>query len=434
MITELPKPPAKAFANAAKLPLAALDITSAALDHRLELTQPARACPTCHGKQREVLYRQRFAEFSEEGLLAGYNVVVCRDCGFCFGDHIPAQNAFDRYYHVMSKYESNWHAPNPDDPDRLRFENMAPIIARAARPEERILEIGCASGGLLNVLKEHGFTRLHGIDPSPTCGKIAREAYGISVDCETFSSLNPTVPVADLVILIGVLEHVCDLKQTMNVLKTLVPVGGRLFVTVPDASRYATGEDAPFQEFSVEHINYFGPASMANLLDAHGFDQLFCERGTIQTNVRTVTPVIHGAFIKRAENASAANWKPCQPDAETEAGLREYISKSEREHQAVLPALEALVRSQEPVLIWGAGAHTLRLLAASSLAQANVVGIIDSNPRYQGKSIAGLPVFSPKSCPNQNATVLVSSRVYQEDISRQIRERLGWKNKIVTLY
>jgi len=35
-----------------------------------------------------------------------------------------------------------------------------------------------------------------------------------------------------------------------------------VFITVPDASRYAAGDDAPFQEFSLEHINYFGPQSL----------------------------------------------------------------------------------------------------------------------------------------------------------------------------
>jgi SAM-dependent methyltransferase len=431
MNTQLHTPQAKASA-VADVVIQPLTLHSTVAPGPAELLFPTRACPVCRGEEREVLYRQRFAEFSEEGLLAGYDVVVCRHCGTCFGDHLPTQAAFDRYYGVMSKYESNWHAPNPNDPDRLRFEAMVPIIARAARPDERVLEIGCASGGLLNALKQHGFSQLRGIDPSPTCGKIARECYGIEVDCATFSSLKTTGPVADLVILIGVMEHVCDLEQTMTVLKTLVPVGGRLFVTVPDASRYATGEDAPYQEFSVEHINYFGPGCMANLMDAHGFDQVFCERGTIQANVRTVTPVIHGAFIKRAETSGA--WKLKQADTETEAGLREYIAKSGREHQAVMPVLAALVRSQEPVLIWGAGAHTLRLLAGSPLAQANLVGVIDSNPRYQGKRIAGLPVFSPKACPNEQATVLISSRVYQDEISRQIRERLGWKNKLLTLY
>ena len=399
-----------------------------------DLAHPLRACPICRGVQREVLYRQRFAEFSEEGLLAGYDVVACRHCGFCFGDHIPGQDAFDRYYHVMSKYESNRRAPDPADPDRQRFVAMAPVIERAARPEERILEIGCASGQLLHVLKERGFSRLRGIDPSPTCGKIAREGYGIAVDCATFSNLKTSEPLADLVILVGVLEHICDLDQAMAVLKTLVPAGGRLFVTVPDASRYSTGVDAPFQEFSVEHINYFGPLSLANLMDAHGFDPLFCDRDMIQANVRTITPVIHGAFTKRAGSPAVSNWKPSRPDPETEPGLRKYLAKSQREHEAVLPVLEELARPPRPVLVWGAGAHTLRLLAASPLAQANLAGIIDSNPRYQGKYIAGLPVLSPEPCPDENAVVLVSSRVYQEEICRQIRDRLGWKNKIITLY
>ena len=68
-------------------------------------TQKDRVCPVCKGDNKSLLFRQRFTEISEASLLAGFDVVVCRNCGFCFADHFPSQVVFDLYYREMSKYE-----------------------------------------------------------------------------------------------------------------------------------------------------------------------------------------------------------------------------------------------------------------------------------------------------------------------------------------
>jgi len=398
-----------------------------------ELTYSQRPCPICGKSERALLFPQRFAEFSAEGLLAGYDVVTCRHCGFCFGDHIPGQDAFDRYYEVMSKYEIAQRPATPMDHNQQRLLEVVPFIERAAQHNQAILEIGFASGQLPHLLRERGYGKLQGIDPSSSCAHIARECYGIPVQCGTFSSITLAEPQADLVILIGVLEHIHDLSQAMQVLRALVPDAGRVFITVPDASHYAQGIDAPFQEFSVEHINFFGPLSLANLMSANGFEQLFCESASVHANANTITPVVHGAFAKRAAS-TGFGLNVVSRDDGTEPALREYVDKSHREHQQVVPVLQRLADGRQPLIIWGAGAHTLRLLAQAPLAQANITSIIDSNPRYLGKRIGSVPVVGPDQRPDDDASILVSSRVYQDDICRQIRERLNWKNQVITLY
>ncbi len=395
-----------------------------------ELVHSLRPCPVCGHAEREVLYRQRFAEFSSEGLLAGYDVVVCRHCGLCFGDRIPNQEVFDRYYAVMSKYEAPQGAPDERDPRWQRLHEVVPFVERAVHRDESILEIGCASGQLLHLLGARGFSRLRGIDPSPNCARVAREHYGLTVDVGTFSSLNADTLSADLIILIGVLEHMRDLGQALGVVRDFLPAGGRVFVSVPDASHYLDGVDAPFQEFSVEHINFFGPASLTNLMRAHGFDLLFCESVKEHSNATTITPVIQAAFTKRDSHSMP----PFVRDEHTEGAVRAYVAKSQHEHQAVVPILQDLAASGQPLVVWGAGAHTLRLLAQSPLSSANILSIIDSNPRYQGKRIGKLPIVGPAQPPASDAAILVSSRVYQDEISRQIRSRLQWRNRVITLY
>jgi hypothetical protein len=205
---------------------------------------------------------------------------------------------------------------------------------------------------------------------------------------------------------------------------------GKIFISVPDASRYAEGKDAPFQEFSVEHINFFGSISLTNLFRANGFRLVSIQKDSISSNLRTTTPVIH-AVLEKNEDSDAVG---LENDTETEAGLNLYISQSGQIDKHIQDAIEKIVSAGKPIIIWGTGAHTLRLLATSALSRASIRAFVDSNPRYQGKEINAVPIISPQVLTNYSEPILISSRVFQEEIVAQITEQLGLKNPIIKLY
>jgi FlaA1/EpsC-like NDP-sugar epimerase len=96
--------------------------------------------------------------------------------------------------------------------------------------------------------------------------------------------------------------------------------------------------------------------------------------------------------------------------------------------------VNALVNSRMPLVVWGAGTHTRRLLATSRLASANIVAFVDSNPNYQQKKFNGIPIISPEQLVNYQEPILVSSRIFQSEIVEQIRTGLKLDNQIHTLY
>jgi len=93
-----------------------------------------------------------------------------------------------------------------------------------------------------------------------------------------------------------------------------------------------------------------------------------------------------------------------------------------------------LARSREPLAVWGAGTHTLRLLETSALAEANLVAFIDSNVRYQGKALRGLPIVGPGQFSDRSAAILISSHVAEAEIADAIAERWRWPNRVIRLY
>jgi FlaA1/EpsC-like NDP-sugar epimerase len=91
------------------------------------------------------------------------------------------------------------------------------------------------------------------------------------------------------------------------------------------------------------------------------------------------------------------------------------------------------VSSQEPVFIWGAGTLTRRLLASTRLAKVNIVAFVDSNPGIQGRRLAGRDTLSPAQIAGRRETIVVSSKAFEREIVRMIRDQLALTNQVILL-
>jgi hypothetical protein len=229
-------------------------------------------------------------------------------------------------------------------------------------------------------------------------------------------------------ILIGVLEHVRDLAGAVKRIHALLRDGGRVYIEVPDASRYAPDADAPFQEFSVEHINFFSPASLANLIERSGFQAIAIERAVRIRNGMACANVF-GVLAKSPRPPA-----PIQRDAETEPGLRAYIEGCRAADGHIRALIARSLQPGERMAVWGVGAHTLRLLATGGLDPARIELFVDSSPKYQGKTLSGIAVESPAALKRYGGPVLISSRGFQREILQSARERFGLANRFILLY
>ncbi len=391
-----------------------------------------RRCEVCGSQSKRLLFQQRFSTMSSGSLLSGYDVVACQDCGFCFADGIPGQEAFGAYYEKMSKYEHQDSGGQESVYDLERFQEVASVIRPFLTDRQtRILEVGCATGRLLALLKESGFSNVLGVDPSPSCAKAAHRLYGVRVVTARLSdAVFPEGPF-DFIITVGVLEHVRDLRQALACVTSRLASQGQLYVAVPDASRYARGEDAPFQEFSVEHINFFGPVSLTSLLRKGGLSLISCQQAMVQANYRTTTPSIHAVFKKDFGTPSVAN---VARDTATESGLKDYIDQSRRREEHVQAVVDGIVRRGQPIIVWGTGSQTLRLLETGRLKEARIHAFVDSNPQFQGRMINGVPIINPGALSVLPMPILISSRVFQNEIHERIVTGLNLKNQVITLY
>ena len=141
-------------------------------------SQPHRACGACGATATTVCHRQRFVVPDGYPLSDHYNVVVCGTCGFVYADPAATQRDYDRFYCEWSKYDDSATATGSglSPYDAARLATTAADIARALPSRAAsILDAGCATGGLLTALRDHGFTAVAGLDPSPRCAAACRD-------------------------------------------------------------------------------------------------------------------------------------------------------------------------------------------------------------------------------------------------------------------
>jgi SAM-dependent methyltransferase len=397
----------------------------------MTVPSPPRDCPICGGADRRVLFHQEFAAVDQAIPVTGYDVVVCERCGGAYADGIPDQAAFDRYYRDMSKYEYAQRGGAESEYDCRRLALIAGIIApHLQSPDLSILDVGCASGRLLANIRDRGFGNVTGLDPSESCAAAAARLYSVDVRTMTLAEIARSGKRFDVVIMVGVLEHLRDVDEAFDHLRVLLPSAGLLYVEVPDVTAFADWPNAPYQDFSTEHINFFSPISLNNLMLRHGFTQVFLERNHREQSYRTVMSNLSAVY--RKEDVSPRG--EMQVDRDSATGLERYLSQCATDEERLRVQIDALVDGRRRIIVWGIGTHTSRLMATSRLPQADIVAFIESNSRYHGKTLHGRPILAPEALKDHQEPVLISSRVFEKEIAEQIRHDLGCSNELILLY
>jgi len=281
-------------------------------------------------------------------------------------------------------------------------------------------------GHFLNLFKVRGYSDLTGIEAAQNADLLARSTYEIDVRCQLLDSFISERKY-ELVTISGVLEHLTELHDKITRLSNLITSNGYLFVAVPDASRFNKNTQAePFLEFASEHINFFSPSTLHQLLSTHKFGLISCDSiyNSYYGNYQLV------AIYKNNSAPVTNNSDTISTDIEA---MREYIFQGEQRLLSINNRLRQLVTTQSPVVIWGTGQLTARLLAGSELAKLNITRFIDNNRAMQGSTYFGRQITSPNTLSNSCETVIISSVIHHRAIGTEISLLPNFSGNIVNL-
>jgi hypothetical protein len=230
----------------------------------------------------------------------------------------------------------------------------------------------------------------------------------------------------DLILMASVLEHLRDLERTLSELRGLLREGGAIWLEVPDAARFADYVLSPFQQFSLEHINFFTLQTLERLMQRVGF-RTASSWPTIRRVGSMDDPGLDGLFVRDEPLGVTIS------DAAGVAAVRSYVAGSEQLERTLCRRLEDLAQHHEPVIVWGTGSLTLHLMNDPVFSRLNIVAFVDSNANYQGKTIRGVPILAPSALRDREEQILIVTHAAQEEILDVIRNRYGLSNR-VTLF
>lgn len=389
------------------------------------IKQVKRICPICGCIRAEVITQILMDLPKYYNLPKNYSVVSCEKCGFCYADTEATKEDYDNYYKNCNNY--NFSLPLLLEGEST-FNKLYPVIQKFLNTESKILDMGFGSGDFLLQLKEHNYTNIVGIDPSKEsvghlCQKgikaLQGEVYG-EVSTELIGRF-------DAVFLLAVLEHLLEPQLALKQLAKYLDSAGEIFIVVPNVECIQENKTPLPNNFNQEHINYFSPYSLRNMMKSIGFKEVL-QHNFIYKGTAFDEDAIIGVYTK-AENIVIEN---LEKDTITSQSIKEYLNKEEEKEIKRGKLINRLKEDKIAIMIWGIGAFTNTLFASTDLDKCNVIAFIDNHPSKIGTIFRGKQVISPKELIYKKETIVICSMLSAKYIEKQIKE-MNISNEIIIL-
>jgi len=226
-------------------------------------------CPSCNSTSFKTFIKGCDYFLTKEEFM----IMECQDCGLKFTNPRPGFTDIIKYYDsteyishdISRKGILTWaytHARN------LMLKKKFKIISAFSKGK-RILDIGCGTGEFLNFCKGKGFESF-GIELNEKPREIARGNYGIDIR-EKIVDFSPEEYKFDCITLWHVLEHIHNLKTTIDSIRKLLMPDGVLIIALPNCNswdanhykQYWAAYDLP------RHLYHFNETSFIKFAGIH---------------------------------------------------------------------------------------------------------------------------------------------------------------------
>jgi SAM-dependent methyltransferase len=156
--------------------------------------------------------------------------------------------------------------------DPMSWEGTRLRCAAEGTAAGRLLEIGCATGRFLALLKQRGW-EVWGVEFNANAAAVASKLLKANVFAGDFMKANLPDQYFDVVTLFHVIEHMLHPRKNLQKMHAILKKGGRLVLETPDfGSRNARGLGLKWPHIKPgEHLYYFSERSLRNLLEGSGF-------------------------------------------------------------------------------------------------------------------------------------------------------------------
>ena len=275
-------------------------------------------CPLCNEDYTENLFVDNF-----------FNIVRCRLCGLVYVNPRPTQEELRRMYNENIGIDTGTSISFPrglkgytdfEYVRTLKAKIMSRIINKYKK-EGKVLDVGCAAGYFLKVMKDRGY-EVYGVEVSKIFADFAKKKFGLNIFCGDVIQAHFAKENFHIVTMFNVLSHLRTPTRDLKEINRILKVGGLLVIETGNKGEFSSKE--AIEKWgdvwgSQEHLFHYGRKTIGRLLQKTGF-------AILEINTYPVFPslLIEKSLLKIVgRNASF------QRKLSVESlGLKKYLMKS----------------------------------------------------------------------------------------------------------
>lgn len=374
-----------------------------------------RICPICGFENSHLIRSLELVVPDNFCLQDSFTVNSCANCGAVFHNVRPQADR-NTYYESYTGVDTSCYQVSDD---QLHLNELTvSFLERAGlySPNQNIVDVGCSFGVTLMALQRRGFENLYAIDPDRAAIRYL-SSLGIhgrtGLATDSFPELENSF---DLIILRHVLEHMDSPIFAISNVKQWLKPGGKIYIELPDLSRYQECGPFPGFFFEYEHINHISLLTLLNLMRSFTLVQY--------ESTPQIYPCLRALFeVSELE-------KPLHFAATDALFVENFFSCPNDTGNAVLRRIARL--GTEEIALWGVSTFVYRVLTHTPLRNCNIRYLVDSNPVRHGEKLLGLTVESPEKLLSFKGDIVICGENSAESIKKAIL-LLGLKNRVVHL-
>ncbi len=237
------------------------------------------SCNLCEASRYYLVYRKKGASarpaappssytISESNLEKPDKIVRCMVCGLVYAVSKEKSSIEKDYVEMV-------------DPDYLKEENgrraqARIILSRISKHKKhgKLLDIGCGPGFFLDEAKKQGW-QVQGIDLSQWAADYAKKHFDIDVSRGSLTETPYADRSFDVIVMLDVIEHVTDPKETLQSARRLLKNDGVLYLSTPDIDSFMSRAlRARWWGINKYHLFYFSKPTLGRLFDTVGFKKI----------------------------------------------------------------------------------------------------------------------------------------------------------------
>jgi 2-polyprenyl-3-methyl-5-hydroxy-6-metoxy-1,4-benzoquinol methylase len=241
----------------------------------------------------------------------GTRYFACERCDVVFQFPQPAQErlkeVYAEDYYVKSGGEpcASGYTNYEMDVDLKNTRSVfSPVMALGKGPGKRLLDVGCATGKVLEVARESGWDAI-GVEISAWAADAARKK-GFQVHAGTLEEVRLEDQSIDVVTLFDVLEHIPDPRRTLREVGRLLRPGGAIVVQTPNANGFGPRILYRAKSMIVQpdaHLILFSPSGLKKMLEEEGFSVIRLGTHSLSDSQLSYVLTLVRRFVKKVLKA-----------------------------------------------------------------------------------------------------------------------------------